>query len=119
MVDASKWAERWSECTFQNIGTIADVAFAADGTLYYGFNGYDPTAYEGQVFLARSRDLGETWETTELSGVERDVDEGEFSIDALPSIAVDPHDANTVHVAWSSNWGSWTLRDEVRQGQDY
>lgn len=111
--------ERWSRCTFQNLGTLADVAFASDGTLYFGFNGYDPGTYEGQVFLARSNDLGETWETTELPGVERDVDNGEFGIDALPSIAVDPNDPDRVHVAWSSNWGSWTLRPEVRQGQDY
>jgi hypothetical protein len=38
---------RWTECTFQNIGTLADVAFASDGTLYYAFGGYDPATYEG------------------------------------------------------------------------
>ena len=111
--------ERWDRCTFQNLGTLADVAFAPDGSLYYAFNGYDSETYEGQVFLARSHDLGESWDTNGLPRVERDVEDGEFGIDALPSIAVDPNDPNRVHVAWNSNWGTWTLREEVRQGSEY
>ena len=110
---------RWDRCAFQNLGTLADVAFAPDGSLYYAFNGYDSETYEGQVFLARSHDLGETWETSALPRVARDVDDGEFGLDALPSIAVDPNDADHVHVAWNSNWGTWTLREEVRQGLEY
>lgn len=110
---------RWDRCAFQNLGTLADVAFAPDGSLYYAFNGYDSETYEGQIFLARSHDLGETWETSALPRVARDVDDGEFGLDALPSIAVDPNDADHVHVAWSSNWGTWTLREEVRQGLEY
>lgn len=110
---------RWVRCTFTNLGTVADVAFGPDGTLYYGFNGFDPETSEGQVFLARSDDLGETWETTGLPRVERDLDEGEMGLDALPSIAIDPNDADRVHVAWMSNWGTWRLRGEVLQGQEY
>ena len=110
---------RWTECTFQNIGTLADVAFASDGTLYYAFGGYDPTTYEGQVFLARSADLGATWKTTPLPRVPRDMAKGELGLDGVPSIAVDPKDPLRVHVAWSSNWGSWTLRDAAREGKEY
>ena len=110
---------RWSECTFQNIGTLNDVAFASDGTLYYAFGGYDPTTYEGQVFLARSTDLGGTWKTTALPRVPRDMANGELGLDGVPSIAVDPKDSLRVHVAWSSNWGSWTLREAAREGKEY
>lgn len=110
---------RWVRCTFTNLGTLADVAFGPDGTLYYGFNGFDPETSEGQVFLARSDDLGQTWETTGLPRVERDLDEGEMGLDGLPSIAVDPNDADRVHVAWMSNWGTWRLRGEVVEGLDY
>lgn len=110
---------RWSECTFQNIGTLADVAFASDGTLYYTFGGYDPTSFEGQVFLARSTDLGGTWKTAALPRVPKDLSKGELGIDGVPSLAIDPKDPLRVHVAWSSNWGSWTLREAAREGKEY
>jgi hypothetical protein len=111
--------DQWTKCTFTNLGTVADVAFGPDGTLYYAFNGFDPESSEGQVFLARSDDLGETWETTGLPRVERDVDEGEFGLDAQPSIAIDPNDADRVHVAWMANWGTWRLRGDILQEQEY
>lgn len=110
---------RWTQCAFQNIGTLADVAFASDGTLYYAFGGYDPTTFEGQVFLARSTDLGGTWKTTALPRVPKDLSKGELGLDGVPSIAIDPEDSLRVHVAWSSNWGSWTLREAVREGKEY
>src|SRR5688500_357415 len=69
---------RWTECTFQNLGTLADVTFAPDGTLFYAFGGYDPATYEAQVFLARSADLGATWKTTPLPRVPRDMAKGEL-----------------------------------------
>ena len=110
---------RWTQCAFQNIGTLVDVAFAPDGTLYYAFGGYDPTTFEGQIFLARSTDLGGTWKTTGLPRVPKDLAKGELGLDGVPSIAIDPKDSLRVHVAWSSNWGSWTLRDAAREGKEY
>lgn len=49
----------------------------------------------------------------------KDLAKGELGLDGVPSIAVDPKDSLRVHVAWSSNWGSWTLRDAVREGKEY
>lgn len=106
-------------CAFQNFGPIVDVAFGPDGTLYYAFNSYDPVDHQSRVHLARSTNLGATWDTTVVPGIERDVDNGEMGIDAIPSIAVDPNDPERVHVGWGSNWGSWTLREAVLQGQLY
>jgi hypothetical protein len=111
--------ERWSKCVFQSVGVVADAAFGPDGTLYYGFNGFDPVSSEGQVFLARSKDLGKTWVTTGLPRIERDRDKGEFGLDAIPSIAIDPDNPQHVYVAWVSNYGTWRLRGEVLQGKEF
>ena len=37
---------------FATTGTIADVAFGADGTLYYALTGFDPRTYQQRTFLA-------------------------------------------------------------------
>lgn len=102
--------ERWRRCAYQNIGRVVDVTFGPDGVLYYAFNGYDADTREGRVYLARSEDLGDSWDLTELPRIERDLEEGELGRDALPSVAVDPNDPNRVFVGWTTNWAAWTVR---------
>lgn len=110
---------QWPRCSFVTFGPVADVAFASDGTLYYAFGGMNPTTYEARIFLARSDDLGASWQTTPVPGVERDLPRGEMGTDGLPSLAVDPRDPQRVVVGWGSNWAAWTLTDEVRGGNEY
>lgn len=109
----------WPSCVQANFGPIVDVAFGPDGRLHYAFSGTDPSSYHSRMFLARSDDLGETFEVTELPWVEQDLANGEFGADALPSVAVDPNDADRVYVGWMSNNGTWNLSSSVLEGQQY
>lgn len=109
----------WPNCTFVNFGPVVDVEFGPDGTLYYAFSGYDPERHKGRVFLARSEDLGASWDTTTLPWIEPDLDSGEAGIDAVPSIAIDPDDSQRVYVGWGSNWATYALPADVLDGKLY
>lgn len=110
----------WPNCPFVPFGPVVDLEFGPRGTLFYAFGGYDPVEHRGRVFLARSSDLGATWSTTMLPwSVEPNLALGEAGIDAVPSIAVDPNDAEKVYVGWGSNWATYTLTPEVLDGKDY
>lgn len=106
-------------CAFQNFGPIVDVAFDSEGALYYAFNTHDPVEERSRVYLARSTNFGNTWDTAPVPAIERDVDSGEIGLDASPSVAIDPNDPARVHVGWGSNAGGWTLSEGVTQGQEY
>lgn len=107
----------WPGCLFAVTGEIADVAFGPDGTLFYGFVGFNPSTYEQRVFLARSGDLGRTWEpTVPLPHIPRNLPGNEMGMDALPSVAVDPNDAAKVYVGFWSNNGAWNLPQALLGG---
>jgi hypothetical protein len=99
----------WPGCGFAVTGAIADLAFAPDGTLYYAFSAFQPTTYQQRIYLARSTDLGLTWETAALPRIGPDPAKREFGADAMPSIVVDRDDPNRIYVAWWSNNGTWNL----------
>jgi hypothetical protein len=118
--DASRPAvpSGWPGCQFAATGVAADVAFGPDGALFYAFSGFNPATYESRIFLARSDDLGQTWDpTVSLPRIERNVARNELGMDALPSLAVDPGDPNRVYLAWWSNNGSWNLSADVLGGE--
>lgn len=109
----------WPSCVFANFGSIVDVAFAGDGMLLAAFSAQDPSTYQSQIHLARSADLGTTWELTALPRVEPNLSAGEFGADALPSLAVDPASPNRVYVGWMTNNGTWNTPEDLLDGQVY
>lgn len=88
---------------------MADLAFAPDGTLYYAFSAFQPTSYQQRIYLARSTDLGQTWQVTALPRIGPDPATRQMGMDAIPSLVIDRDNPNRVYVAWWSNNGSWTL----------
>ncbi len=111
--------DEWPGCMFATTGTIADVAFAGDGTLYFAFTGFDPRTYHQRTFLARSDDLGQRWDTVELPWVEPDPATGQSGADGLPSVVVDPDDPERVYVGWWSNNGTWNLPEGLSGGKEW
>src|SRR5215212_4271766 len=71
---APKVPVEWPNCAFIPFGLVVDVAFGPDGTLYYAFSGFNPTTKQSRVFLARSSDLGGTWDTTILPWIAPNLD---------------------------------------------
>ncbi len=116
---APKTVGDWPNCAFVPFGPVVDVAFGPDGALYYAYSGFNPISKKSRVFLSRSNDLGTTWETTMLPWIAPDLTKGEAGVDAVPSIAVDPHNAQHVWVGWGSNWATYTLNAEVLQSKLY
>lgn len=111
--------DAWPNCVYANFGPIVDVAFGPDGTLYYAYSGQDPATYRSRMFLARSSDLGRTFTTIRLPWVEPDLSKGQFGADALPTVVVDPNDADRIYVGWMSNNGTWNLSETVLEGKEY
>ncbi|MGH9280488.1 MAG: hypothetical protein ACRD12_20640 [Acidimicrobiales bacterium] len=99
----------WPGCGFAVTGVIADLEFADDGTLYYAFSAFQPTTYQQRIYLAKSTDLGVTWEVTALPRVGPDPAARQMGMDAMPSLAIDRNNPQNVYVAWWSNNGSWNL----------
>lgn len=95
----------WPNCVRNTQGPIADVAFSSDGTLHYAFVGWKPTDWHSRIFLARSDDLGRTFQVTMLPGLEPHEDQGDIGSNALPAIELDPTRAGRVYVSWSRNYG--------------
>jgi hypothetical protein len=109
----------WPNCAFIPFGPVVDVAFGPDGTLFYAFSGFSPTTKQSRVFLARSGDLGSTWDTAPVPWIAPNLDRGEAGVDSVPSIAVDPNNPKRVSVGWGSNWATYTLNANVLQGKLY
>ncbi len=99
----------WQGCGYAVTGVIADLAFAPDGTLYYAWSAFQGSTYQSRIYLARSNDLGRTWDTTALPRIGPDPSKRLFGLDAMPSIVIDRGDPSKVYVAWWSNNGSWNL----------
>ena len=122
----SSWTTRsipqpadWPNCTYANFGPVVAIAFGRDGTLYYAFSGQNPKTYQSRMFLARTSDLGATWQTAALPWVEPNLDKGQFGADALPTIALDPANPGRVAVGWMTNNGTWNVSSEVLKGKKY
>jgi hypothetical protein len=103
----------WPGCGFAVTGVLADLAFAPDGTLYYAFSAFQPSTYQQRIYLARSSDLGLTWDLTALPRIGPNPERREFGADAMPSIVVDRDDPERVYVAWWSGNGTWNLPESI------
>jgi hypothetical protein len=103
----------WAGCGFAATGPIADLAFAPDGTLYYAWSAFQPTTYQQRIYLARSDDLGATWNTTALPRIGPNPARREFGADAMPSIVIDRDNPNLVYVSWWSNNGIWNMPESI------
>lgn len=103
----------WAGCGFAVTGALADLAFAPDGTLYYAWSAFQPTTYQQRIYLARSSDLGATWDTTPLPRIGPSTTPRQFGADAMPSIVIDRNDPNLVYVSWWSNNGVWNMPDAI------
>lgn len=93
--------EPYTACSADPLnGPYATVEFASDGTLYVAYMASDPQAIGTDtlpvgIFLARSDDGGETFESAAVSAPSE-----EIPGKARPMLAVDPNDSDTVHVSW-------------------
>ena len=103
----------WPGCGFAVTGPFADLAFAADGTLYYAFSAFQPTTYQQRIYLARSSDLGRTWDTAALPRTGPKPTPRDFGADSMPSIVIDRADPNLVYVSWWSNNGIWNMPESI------
>ena len=103
----------WPGCGFAVTGAMTDLAFAPDGTLYYAFSAFQPTTYQQRIYLARSSDLGQTWDTTALPRIGPRQTPREFGADSMPSIIIDRDDPNLVYVSWWSNNGIWNMPEAI------
>ncbi len=103
----------WPGCGFAVTGPMADLAFAPDGTLYYAWSAFQPSTYQQRIYLARSSDLGATWDTTALPRIGPRPTPREFGADTMPSIVIDRDDPNLVYVSWWSNNGVWNMPESI------
>ena len=97
----------WQGCGFAVTGAMADLAFDADGTLYYTWSAVQQTTYQQRIYLAKSSDLGLTWDVSALPRIGPDPAKRVYGADTMPSLVVDRNDPNRIYVAWWSNNGIW------------
>ncbi len=107
----------WPICVRNTQGPIADLAFDSRGNLYYAFVGWKPDDWHSRIFLARSPDLGRSWSTTSLPGLEPPYSPADSGSNALPSVVLDPTRASRVYVTWSRNYGLWNLEPLLPEGK--
>ena len=86
---------------------MADLAFDAEGTLYYTWSAVQQTTYQQRIYLAKSTDLGFTWDVSALPRIGPDPAKRVYGADAMPSLVVDRDNPNRIYVAWWSNNGIW------------
>lgn len=98
-----------ANCVRNTNGHIASLVFGADGTLYYAVAGYKPSDFHSQIYVGRSTDLGATFDTVAIPGLAPPYPADSFGTPALPSLAVDPTNANRIYVAWQANYGLFSL----------
>jgi hypothetical protein len=100
-------AADWQGCGFAVTGPMADLAFDADGTLFYAWSAVQQTTYQQRIYLATSTDLGLTWDVSPLPRIGPDPARRIYGADTMPSLVVDRDNPNRVYVAWWSNNGIW------------
>ncbi|MBW3626077.1 MAG: glycoside hydrolase [Actinobacteria bacterium] len=110
-------AESYPNCTSGMAGVPqASLAWGSDGTLYYGSMAYG----EGEgarngvtsIALARTTDLGETWNTTIVADARAESDpKPEYT--GVTALAVDTSgDQDAVYVGFSRSWRQSTSQDD-------
>lgn len=111
---ASPLPRNVAACVRNTNGPIADLAFAPDGTLFYAFAGY-PRAddFHSRIYVARSTDLGRTFQTAAVPGLDPPYPDDSFGTPALPTVAVDPTNPRRVYVAFQANYGLFSLPGSV------
>lgn len=101
-------------CVRNTNGHIADLAFAPDGSLYYAFAGYPKVGdFHSKIYVARSTDLGRTFQTTEVPGLDPPYPGDLFGTPALPTLRIDPKNPRRVYVAFQANYGLFSLADSA------
>ena len=95
-----------ARCIRNTNGHIADVAFGADGTLYYAFAGYKTAGdFHSSIYVGRSVDFGHTFQTTEIPGLEPPYPTDSLGTPALPTLTLDPTNPRRLYVAFQENYG--------------
>ncbi|MDQ3897403.1 MAG: glycoside hydrolase [Actinomycetota bacterium] len=111
---ASPLPKEVAGCVRNTNGPLASLAFTPDGTVLYAFAGY-PKAndFHSKIYVARSTDLGRTFQTTAVPGLDPPYPDDSFGTPALPTIAVDPSNPKRVYVAYQANYGLFSLAGSV------
>ncbi|MDQ6617266.1 MAG: glycoside hydrolase [Actinomycetota bacterium] len=99
-------------CMDEQFDTMSNpVAFGRDGTLYQAFDGWatsDGGWAKGNVsvFLARSKDLGQTWQTTTVRDARGKVGVAGEGNGPMTSLAIDSHSgsADIVYVGFNTDY---------------
>ncbi|HEV3364074.1 MAG TPA: sialidase family protein [Acidimicrobiia bacterium] len=101
-------------CVRNTNGPLASVTFTPDGTLLYAFAGY-PRAndFHSKIYVTRSDDLGRTFQTTAIPGLDPPYPDDSFGTPALPTVKVDPTNPQRVYVAYQHNYGLFSLAGSV------
>ncbi len=97
----------------------AMVAWGRDGTLYYAHMAYGdgegPREGHSSAILARTTDLGETWETTLVRNNRGKTGTTAPSVTSVPGLAVDTTgDRDTVYVGFSESYPDAPTGDPLR-----
>lgn len=106
MLEASPALASYPFCSHGQGGVIqAPIAFGRNGTVYLAMNAWDDqdgARRGGAIVLARSRDFGDTWETTMVYNSRGKAGEAEELIRPFHSLAVDTETGNddVIHVTY-------------------
>ena len=74
------------------------LAQASDGTLYYAFSANNPNGGGSRsALLGRSNDQGKTWQTTFVAHAPDATSSGQYELDFITHVAIDPGNPKTVY----------------------
>ena len=103
-LDSSPSLDAYPLCLMTNSHTTqGKIAFGSDQTLYYALNGWDSQdGANRSVFLGRSTDFGETWQTTVVQDARGRTDEEVQPNRPISGLAVDTEtgDQDIIYVTW-------------------
>jgi len=117
-------AEDYPNCTTNSSGVSQPrVAWGSDGTLYYSSMAYGEGegGREGMesIVLARTTDLGETWETTIVTDARAQPDPKPGNT-GVTGLAVDTSgDQDAVYVGFSRDWGATATDGDPLEDQNH
>ncbi|MCA1683904.1 MAG: glycoside hydrolase [Actinobacteria bacterium] len=119
MLEASPALASYPFCGHGQGGIIqAAMAFGRNGTVYLAMNAWDDqdgARRGGGIVVARSRDLGDTWETTMVYNSRGKTGDAEETIRPFHSFTVDTKTGNDdiVYVAFAINMQGLTIPNAV------